>query len=105
MRATSLIVKANSLFSERGSIAIPQGPAAIWLLKKRHHNMRNLMILSSHFGQGSHARKKAAGSAQTNPRSTKAALWWSAAAGAKQQNLTRAIPRGDAANTAATVPT
>src|SRR5579862_7142321 len=105
MRATSLIVNANSLLSERGSIAIPQGPAAIWLLKKRQHNIRNLMILSSHFGRVSHAGKKATGSSQANPRSAKAALWWAAAAGAKQQNTTRAMPRGDPANSAATVPT
>src|ERR1700722_15417252 len=105
MRATSLIVNANSLLSERGSIAIPQAPAAIWLLKKRHHNIRNLMILSNHFGLVSHAKEKAVGDSQANPRSAKAALWWSAAAGAKQQNTTRAMPRGDAATSAATVPT
>ena len=105
MRATSLIVKANSLLSERGSIAIPQGPAAIWLLKKRQRNIRSLMILSSHFGLVSHARKTAAGNSQANPKSAKAVLWWSAAAGAKQQNTTRAMPRGDPANSAATVPT
>jgi hypothetical protein len=61
--------------SERGSITIPRGPAAIWLLKKRQHNIRNLMILSNHFGLVSHARQKVAGDSQANPRSAKAALW------------------------------
>src|SRR4029077_14403229 len=50
MRATSLIVKANSLLSERGSMAI-SGAAAMWLLKERQHNMRDLMLLSSLFGR------------------------------------------------------
>jgi hypothetical protein len=43
-----LIVKANSLLSERGSMAI-SGPAAICLLKGRSHNISDLMILSSRF--------------------------------------------------------
>src|SRR5579862_2906218 len=48
MRATSLIVKASSLLSERGSMAISE-PAAIWLLKEGCHNISDLMLLSSHF--------------------------------------------------------
>src|SRR3984893_17303610 len=69
----------------------------MWLLMERHHTIRNLMILSSRF----EARRASDEVRQAKPKSAKAALWWSAAACAKQQNTTRAMPRGDAAHAAA----